>query len=439
MTAYAELQVTSNYSFLRGGSHPDELVLAAKALGLAALGIADRNTLAGVVRAHVAAKQAGLTLLVGARLVPEDGPEVLCYPRDRAAYGRLCRLLTLGKRRAAKGDCRFTLAELEDHGAGQTLIVLPPEVPAAPGPGFRATLARLGRRFAGSCYLAGQVLYRGDDARALGHLSDLAAACGTPLVASNDVRLHTPARRALLDGVYDSTEFPAQLQIELHNELSYGACWPSRIYFFCRRPAREGGETPIADSREILRRLDPAIARRFAERGVRYSQNLRDRERPGAGKSWQDTFETDERATVEAHCRKAGMDWRWTERGLSTSVVRPGVLRHPATGEAVWFNQADQWHAALAGVKHPDARPRGGRCSRRPVRRARAGGDRLCHPACPRQGARLWRGRVARRSAAAGGRRLKHPGKVSSPRRRSRLGSGGACRRPGPIRPGRMG
>ena len=126
---------------------------------------------------------------------------MLCYPRDRAAYGRLCRLLTLGKRRAAKGDCRFTLAELEDHGAGQTLIVLPPEVPDAPGPGFRETLARLGRRFAGSCYLAGQVLYRGDDARALGHLSDLAAACGTPLVASNDVRLHTPARRALLDAL----------------------------------------------------------------------------------------------------------------------------------------------------------------------------------------------------------------------------------------------
>ncbi len=114
MTAYAELQVTSNYSFLRGGSHPDELVLSAKALGLAALGLADRNTLAGVVRAHTAAKQAGLKLLVGARLIPEDGPELLCYPSDRAAYGRLCRLLTLGKRRAEKGDCRFTLAEARE-------------------------------------------------------------------------------------------------------------------------------------------------------------------------------------------------------------------------------------------------------------------------------------------------------------------------------------
>ncbi len=205
MAAYAELQVTSNYSFLRGGSHPDELVLSAKALGLAALGIADRNTLAGVVRAHVAAKQAGLKLLVGARLVPEDGPELLCYPCDRAAYGRLCRLLTLGKRRAEKGACRFTLAEIEDHGAGQVFIVLPsggPDAPDAPDPGgFRETLARLGRRFPGSCYLAGQVLYRGDDARALSRLNDLAAACKTPLVASNDVRLHTPARRALLDAL----------------------------------------------------------------------------------------------------------------------------------------------------------------------------------------------------------------------------------------------
>ncbi|MFQ6018912.1 MAG: PHP domain-containing protein, partial [Kiloniellaceae bacterium] len=177
MTGYAELQVTSNYSFLRGASHPDELVIAAKALGLAAIGIADRNTLAGAVRAHVAAKRAGIKLLVGARLTPEDGPEVLCYPTDRAAYGRLCRLLTLGKRRAKKGDCRFTLEELVAHGEGQVLIVLPPEAPDA---GFRDDLARLGRRFQGACFLAGQHLARGDDARRLMRLADLAAAAALP-------------------------------------------------------------------------------------------------------------------------------------------------------------------------------------------------------------------------------------------------------------------
>ena len=94
-SGYVELQVSTNFSFLRGASHPEELVTAAAALGLKALAITDRNSLAGVVRAHVAAKSQGLRLVVGARLVPRDGPELLCYPQDRAAYGRLCRLLTL--------------------------------------------------------------------------------------------------------------------------------------------------------------------------------------------------------------------------------------------------------------------------------------------------------------------------------------------------------
>ncbi len=195
MTAYAELQVTSNYSFLRGASHPDELVFTARALGLAAIGIADRNTLAGVVRAHVAAKEAGIKLLVGARLVPEDGPEILCYPRDRAAYGRLCRLLTLGKRRAEKGDCRLTLEEVIGHGEGQSLIVLPPEVLDE---AFRARLAGLARAWPGVS-LAGQILYRGDDARRLAALAGLAEACGAPLVAGNDVLMHDPGRKPLLD------------------------------------------------------------------------------------------------------------------------------------------------------------------------------------------------------------------------------------------------
>ncbi|MDH3472441.1 MAG: error-prone DNA polymerase [Rhodospirillales bacterium] len=196
MTVYAELQVTTNFSFLSGASHAEELVTAAKALGLAALGVADRNTLAGVVRAHVAAKEAGLKLLVGARLAPEDGPEMLCYPRDRAAYGRLCRLLTLGKRRAEKGNCRFTLDEAVRHGTGQVLIVLPPEAPDA---AFRAALAGLGEAFPDSCYLAAQCLYRGDDARRLEGLAALAGACGTPLVATNDVRMHAACRKPLLD------------------------------------------------------------------------------------------------------------------------------------------------------------------------------------------------------------------------------------------------
>src|SRR5262252_5850274 len=127
MSAYAELAVTTNFSFLRGASHGEELVERAKALGLAGLGIADRNSVAGVVRAHVAAKETGLKFAPGARLVFADGtPDILAYPQDRAAWGRLTRLLTLGKRRAEKGDCILRLADLIDHIAGLNLIVMPP-------------------------------------------------------------------------------------------------------------------------------------------------------------------------------------------------------------------------------------------------------------------------------------------------------------------------
>ena len=99
---YAELQVTSNFSFLRGASHPDELVVTAAALGHGAIAITDRNSLAGIVRAHQAAKTVGIRLVVGVRLDLADGTSLLAYPQDRAAYGRLTRLLTLGKRRAAE-------------------------------------------------------------------------------------------------------------------------------------------------------------------------------------------------------------------------------------------------------------------------------------------------------------------------------------------------
>src|SRR3989440_2542958 len=125
--AYAELQVASNFSFLRGASHPDELVVTAAALGHAAIAITDRNSFAGIVRAHHAAKTIGIRLVVGVRLDLADGTSLLAYPEDRAAYGRLTRLLTLGKRRAPKGECRLDYADIVAHGAGQILIVLPPE------------------------------------------------------------------------------------------------------------------------------------------------------------------------------------------------------------------------------------------------------------------------------------------------------------------------
>src|SRR6185437_14541565 len=113
--AYAELQAVSNFSFLRGGSHPDELVQQAALLGLTAIAVADRNSLAGIVRAHQAAKEAGIRLVVGARLDLRGGAGLLAFPEDRAAYGRLTRLLTFGKRRAPKGECHLDYGDVVAH------------------------------------------------------------------------------------------------------------------------------------------------------------------------------------------------------------------------------------------------------------------------------------------------------------------------------------
>src|SRR4249919_3422832 len=119
MSAYAELAVTTNFSFLRGASHPEKLVECAPQLGLAGLGIADRNSVAGVVRAHTKAKEAGVRIAVGARLVFADGtPDILAYPQDRAAWGRLTRLLTVGKSRGDKAECILYRDDLLEHIGG---------------------------------------------------------------------------------------------------------------------------------------------------------------------------------------------------------------------------------------------------------------------------------------------------------------------------------
>jgi error-prone DNA polymerase len=197
MSRYAELQVTSNFSFLRGGSHPQELVFTAASLGHAAVGICDRNTLAGVVRAWTEAKASRIRLLVGARLDFSCGaPSVLCYPTDREAYGRLTRLLSLGQLRTRKGECRLSYADLLDHGEGQVLIAVAPETLDA---GFERDLARLGRDFRGDVYLAAARSYAAQDAKRLHRLSRLARAHGTPMVAVNDVLYHDPSRRPLQD------------------------------------------------------------------------------------------------------------------------------------------------------------------------------------------------------------------------------------------------
>jgi error-prone DNA polymerase len=200
MTAYAELAVTTNFSFLRGGSHPAEMVATAEALGLTAIGIADRNSFAGVVRAYEEwRKRKAIKLIVGTRLVTVDGFEAITYPTDRDAYGRLCRLLSDSNckvKKGEKGECQLTFEDILAVSAGAMLIVLPPEELSL---AFEERLATLARTAPDRTFLAGVHRYRGDEPRRLGLLDALGARTGAPLVAVNDVHYHAPERRPLAD------------------------------------------------------------------------------------------------------------------------------------------------------------------------------------------------------------------------------------------------
>lgn len=199
---YAELMTASNFSFLRGASHPEELVAEAARLGYAALALTDRNSVSGVVRAHTAAKTAGLPFIPGCRLDLADAPSVLCLPTDISAWGKLCALLTLGKRRAAKGDCDLRLADL-DHSvaARQILILVPPDHHADDDALQRLRDAAMALQSANptGLYMAVSRRFEADDMQRLRILDDLSRAIGVPLVACNDVHAHTARRRPLQD------------------------------------------------------------------------------------------------------------------------------------------------------------------------------------------------------------------------------------------------
>jgi len=194
---YAELAATTNFSFLRGASHPEEMAATAVALGHCGVGIADRNSLAGVVRAfsflRAHEKSVGdFRLAVGARLVFRDGaPDILCYPKDRPAYGRLCRLLTRGNLRTKKGDCALFLDDLLEFSEGQQVVVMEN---GAPPPALLEALA-------GRVWLAATALYGPRPrARLLGRI-ELARKLGLPLVAVNDAHMHVAERRPLADAL----------------------------------------------------------------------------------------------------------------------------------------------------------------------------------------------------------------------------------------------
>jgi error-prone DNA polymerase len=199
--AYAELAITTNFSFLRGASHPQEFALAGALHGIAAIGIADRNTLAGVVRAYDALEQIGgdkPKLLVGARLVfTDETPDILAYPTDRAAYGRLCRLLTTGKLRAKKGECHLSFSDLLLWREGLLLAIIAPA--DLDKEDWRDRLRSLASDSKSGVWLAASMLRHGDDERRLRRLRTVAQNNEVPMLAINDALYHAKERRELQD------------------------------------------------------------------------------------------------------------------------------------------------------------------------------------------------------------------------------------------------
>src|SRR5579871_241712 len=226
MSAYAELAITTNFSFLRGASRPDEIASEATRLGLSAIGIADRNSLAGVVRVwdslrQIARQDEGNAprFLVGSRLVFSGGtPDILAYPRDRKAYGNLCRLLTAGKLRAEKGGCILSFDDLAQWQEGLLFIVVPSLKTDPPTPGtshrkrgrkdkveahadLKALLVSLATLAPGRVWLAASMLHKGDDRHRVKKRSRISREASVPLIAINDVLYHVAERRPLQDVV----------------------------------------------------------------------------------------------------------------------------------------------------------------------------------------------------------------------------------------------
>lgn len=185
----------------------------------------------------------------------------------------------------------------------------------------------------------GAVLLRSFELGGLSGFGDLVkGVAGDPI----EYRERSSPRTQVAENIYTSTEHPAHQAIFLHNENSYAHSWPLRLCFLCSTPARQGGETPIADCRRVFRLIDPRIRDKFIEKRVMYVRTFSE----GLGLSWQTVFGTSDRDAVTRQCRQAGYTIEWTSRGLRTRRVGQAVARHPRTGEMAWFNHATFFHVS---------------------------------------------------------------------------------------------
>jgi len=187
----------------------------------------------------------------------------------------------------------------------------------------------------------GALLLRGFGGTGAQVLGRVAAALGDGPMPYLDRAAH---RTQIGERVYTAADYPPSHEIFLHNESTYAKQWPMLLFLHCIRPAARGGETPIADVRRVLARLSRSTVRSFAERGVRYVRNFG---KGLFGPSWRDAFQTSDRAEVDAYCRESGIEREWvSEEHLRTWQTRPALLRHPGTGEPVWFNHAATLHVS---------------------------------------------------------------------------------------------
>lgn len=236
------------------------------------------------------------------------------------------------------------------YGADNLPIVIEPQNELKTRPFFQELLAQIHDShdfFREKLLSHGAILLRGFQVQNYSELESFAEAfSGKQLI---NYAGGTSPRNRLESKVYTSTEYPANMTLALHNELSYTTKYPSHLYFCCLLPAENGGETTLGDSRRILKRIPPEFVTLFKQRGLKYVRNLQSGK--GSGYSWQDAFETCDKTVVENICREIGCEFRWKENGFLQLIQnRPATVVHPVTGEEVWFNQADGFHpGALDG------------------------------------------------------------------------------------------
>jgi alpha-ketoglutarate-dependent taurine dioxygenase len=194
-----------------------------------------------------------------------------------------------------------------------------------------------------SAHLAhhGAILFRGFELNTADDLEGfIKATSGGHMLEYRD---RSSPRTMVQNKIYTSTEYPADQSIFLHNEGTYWLTWPLKLYFSCVTAPEQGGETPIANSRNILARIDPLVRERFAERSVLYIRNYND----GFGLTWQTVFQTEDQSVVEQYCRDNRIEFEWkTDNRLRTRQLRQAIAQHPLTGDLVWFNHAAFFHVS---------------------------------------------------------------------------------------------